>query len=61
MYKSHPLATAPRATALGYQRLTHPYYQGEEWMLDSVIADLVRGRCTFLLVQEYAGLAVFRK
>ena len=51
-YLGHPLLTLGQAEAAKLTPMTHQYLiPSEEWMLQNVIKDMVRGSIKFSLVQ----------
>jgi hypothetical protein len=51
-YLGQPLLTQPDAIAQGFVPMTNPYFvPHEDWMLQNVINDMLRGSIKFTLVQ----------
>lgn len=54
--------TEKQAEALKYYRLTEAYtLPGEQWMVDNVCADMVRGGIDHAVVPHAGGCTVWRK
>ena len=53
--------TPTEATEAGYRALTTPYNTKERWMIDAVLADMLRGNTDAVEVQEATGTEVWRK
>lgn len=60
-YLGQPLLQVADAEAAGLSSMTNPYFvPAENWMLENVISDMLRGKIKFVLVQVGLGVEVWR-
>lgn len=60
-YLGQPLLQVAAAQAAGLSPMTSPYFvPAENWMLQNVISDMLRGKIKFVLVQVGLGVEVWR-